>query len=120
MAKIDVAAFVCRPFCSFYREGEKEDLICNGARLMEILLKIKALDADSLAGVAVGASLSPGEYSMLEKIVCSPCPFLEDGCDFRSKPPPLNAEPCGGFIILALLAGKGLLSIERLSEIPVE
>jgi len=120
MAKTDVAEFVCRPFCSFYKEGEKENLICNGARLLEILLKKRVIDPESLVEVCEGASLLPGEYAVLEKIVCGPCPFLEDGCDFRAKPPPLNAEPCGGFVLLALLTGKELLSIKRLKGISVE
>jgi len=120
MAKTEVAEFVCRPFCSFYKEGEKENLICNGARLLEILLEKRVIDTESLVEVCEGTAISPGEYAVLEKIVCGPCPFFEDGCDFRANPPPLNAEPCGGFILLALLTGKALLSIKRLKGISIE
>jgi hypothetical protein len=117
MAKCDVADFVCRPYCSFYREGVKEELICNGARLLEILENKGALRGKPMDGVGEGSSLSQEEYKYLEEIVCRPCPFYADDCDFRSTPPPPGAEPCGGFILLALLAGKGLLNMEKLKEI---
>ncbi len=120
MAKRDVAEFVCRPFCSFFREGVKEELICKGARLLEMLVKTGKLSPGSLDGVKEGSYPSTEEYAGLEEIVCRPCPFLPDGCDFRSEPPPPGAEPCGGYILLALLAGKGVVSMERLKEIEVE
>jgi len=120
MAKKDIKDFVCKPFCSFYREGVKEELICNGARLVEILIKKGALTPLKFSGIELGSSLSAGEYAQLEEIVCRPCPFLADGCDFRSAAPPVDAEPCGGFILLALLVGKDVVSIERLKESEVE
>jgi hypothetical protein len=120
MAKKDIAEYICRPLCSFYREGEKEELICNGARFLEALMNKSALYHEELAGVEEGSSLSPAEYKQLEEIVCRTCPFLVDGCDFRSDPPPADAEPCGGFILLARLVGKDMLSMERLKEVEVE
>jgi hypothetical protein len=120
MAKRDVAEFVCRPFCSFYREGAREELICNGARLLEMLVKTGVLSPGAPADVEEGSYLSPREHVRLEEIVCRPCPFLPDGCDFRSEAPPLDAEPCGGYFLLALLAGNGVVSVERLKEIEVE
>ena len=120
MAKKDVEDFVCRPYCSFYREGEKEDLICNGARFLEVLMNKWGVYHEELAGVEEGSSLSPSEYTQLEEIVCRTCPFLADGCDFRSDPPPAVAEPCGGFILLALLVGKDVVQMARLKEIDVE
>lgn len=120
MAKKDIEDIVCRPYCSFYREGVKEELICNGGLLLEKLLKNILLSPEELTDVADGSSLSPMEYAELEEIVCRPCPFLADGCDFRSDPPPADAEPCGGFILLALLVGKNVVHMARLKEIEVE
>lgn len=120
MAKKDIEEYVCRPYCSFYREGEKEELICNGARFLEMLMNKWYLSPEELTGVEEGSSLSPSEYAELEEIVCRTCPFLVDGCDFRSDPPPADAEPCGGFILLALLVGKDLVSMARLKEVNVE
>ena len=120
MAKRDIKDFICKPFCSFYREGEKEELICSGARIVEILMERGSLSPPTLSGNEHGSALSTGEYALLEEIVCRPCPFLADGCDFRSDAPPVDAEPCGGFILLALLVGKGAVFMNRLKEIEVE
>jgi hypothetical protein len=119
MAKSDVADFVCRPFCSFYREGVKEELICNGARILEILNNNGNLSHWELKEVRGVSSLSQEEFHQLEESVCRPCPFFIDGCDFRSDPPPLNAEPCGGFIALVLLLGNGSIRMEILEEAAV-
>jgi hypothetical protein len=116
MAKRDIQDFVCKPFCSFYREGVKEELICNGARIVEILMESGVLSSLALWGIEQGSSLSTGEYTQLGEIVCRPCPFLADGCDFRSAAPPVDAEPCGGFILLSLLAGKSTGFMKRLTE----
>jgi hypothetical protein len=120
MAKKDIEEIVCRPYCSFYREGVKEELICNGALLLEKLLKNILLSPEELTDVADGSSLSTMEYAQLEEIVCRSCPFVVDGCDFSSDPPPADAEPCGGFILLALLVGKDVVHMARLKEIEVE
>ena len=120
MAKRDIKDFVCKPFCSFYREGVKEELICSGARLVEMLMQRGVLTSLMLSGIEHGSSLSTGEYALLDEIVCRPCPFLADGCDFRSDAPPVDAEPCGGFILLALLVGKSSVFMKRLKEIEVE
>jgi len=120
MSKRDVADFVCRPFCSFYREGVKEELICNGARIVEILVRRGFLSSEHLSEVEQDPSLSAGENILMEEIVCQPCPFLVDGCDFRSPSPPADAVPCGGYILLALLVTRGAFSMEALKEIAVE
>lgn len=120
MAKRDVEEFVCRPYCSFYREGEKEELICNGARLLEMLINRGALSPASLLAAEEGSALSLAEYDRLQEIVCRACPFMAEDCDFRSETPPPGAEPCGGFILLSLLVGKGALPMERLEEIDVD
>jgi hypothetical protein len=120
MAKRDIKDFVCKTYCSFYREGVKEELICYGARLVEILMGWGVLSPLALLGIEHGSSLSTEEYVLLKEVVCQPCPFFPEGCDFRSDAPPVDAEPCGGFILLALLTGKGAVSMERLKEIDVE
>ena len=120
MAKSDVKDFVCRPYCSFYREGVKEELICSGARLLETLIKCGVVPASALESVGEESALSSEEYALLEEMVCRPCPFLADGCDFRSPVPPPYAEPCGGFILLALFAGKDIIRLDKLKEMSGE
>jgi hypothetical protein len=58
-----------------------------------------------------------GNNHALEEGVCRKCPFRANDCDFRSKSPPLDAEPCGAYILLALLSAKGVVSMESLKEI---
>lgn len=117
MAKSDIKDFVCKPFCSFYREGAKEELICNGARLLEILMKRGMLSPETIAEVTSVLFCARGENSALDDVVCRECPFRDNDCDFRSENPPLNAEPCGGYILMALLAAKGVISMENLKEV---
>ncbi len=116
MGKRDVAEFVCAPFCSFYREGVKEELLCNGARLLEVLVNKGVLSPGRFSAIAPEAAIFARKNGLLERVVCAPCPFLADGCDFRSAAPPPGAKPCGGYKLLALLAAKGLVSPQRLME----
>jgi hypothetical protein len=116
MAKRDVKDFVCKPFCSFYREGEKEELMCNGARLLEILLKKGIFSPEATAGVKPGSCLAAVGNTALEEAVCRKCPFRADGCDFQSQAPPADAEPCGGYILLDLLAEKGIVTTDLIAE----
>jgi hypothetical protein len=120
MAKRDIKDFVCKPFCSFFREGVKEELICNGARLLEILMKRRMLSPEVITEVKSGPLPPSGKNPALEEGVCRKCPFRANDCDFQSVSPPLNAEPCGGFILLALLAANGVVSLEGLPEIDNE
>jgi hypothetical protein len=117
MAKNDIKDFVCKPFCSFYREGAKEELICNGARLLEILIKRGIVSAEAIKEVTSGPLSVSRENPAMDEGVCRECPFRADDCDFRSEPPPLDAKPCGGYILMAMLATKGIISLERLKEV---
>lgn len=116
MAKKDIWDFVCKPFCAFYREGEKEDLMCNGARLLEILLNKGILSLDAATGIKPGSCMAANGNAAMEEAVCRKCPFRPDGCDFRSQSPPADAEPCGGYLLLELLAGKGILTAKLIVE----
>jgi len=117
MAKKDIKAFVCKPFCTFYREGVKEELICNGARILEILMKKSMISTESLSAVNRRPLLAGGKNPALEEWVCGKCPFRQDDCDFQSESPPPGAEPCGGYLLLALLSVEGVVSSEKLKEI---
>ena len=117
MAKRDIKDLVCRPFCSFYREGVKEEMICDGARLLEILMKRGALSLEAISGVQPGPIPTSWKDAAQGEAVCRDCPFRAEDCDFRSESPPPDAEPCGGFILLALLAANGVISMEGLTVI---
>jgi hypothetical protein len=117
MAKSDIKDFVCKPFCSFYREGAKEELICNGASLLVILMKRGMLSPEAIAEVSSGPPRDSCKNPALDECVCSKCPFSADDCDFQSKTPPLDVKPCGGYILMTLLATRGIISMESLKEI---
>ncbi len=117
MAKRDIKDFVCEPFCSFYREGVKEELICNGARMLEILMGKGMLSPEAITAMNRRPLPLAWKNPPLEEGVCRKCAFRADDCDFQSANPPPNTEPCGGYILLALLAANGLVSTKELAEI---
>jgi len=90
---------VCAPCCAWYKPGTNEDLLCQGAVVVERLMRSR------LPPVLQPASNVPPAVSkaLIEK-VCAACAFREDGCDFAAGCP---APPCGGFVYL-----RGLLSAD--------
>jgi hypothetical protein len=116
MAKKDIENYICRPFCSFYRKGVKEELICRGARDVEDFLERGALQAAELTGLGCGKSSRALRNDVLDAAVCRRCTFRKKDCDFQSEQRPLDAEPCGGYILLGILAGKGIISLDELAE----
>ena len=117
MIKKDIKDFICRPFCSFYREGVNEELSCYGARLIENLLQRGVVCVAELPGAGHGFSLVCFAHdAFLDNVVCGLCEFRRDDCDFRSQQRPADAEPCGGYILVDLLLQKGVLSFADLTE----
>ena len=111
MRKIDFADFICRPFCMFFREGEKEEMACLGARVAECLAQRGEFNPEAVV------VLNPGEASWRNELrdavlfenVCRACEFRADDCDYRSDDPPDDAVPCGGLILLAFLLSRGII-----------
>jgi hypothetical protein len=103
MSKIDVKDFICRPFCRFFKEGEKEEMECMGARVIEDLMKRGILMPDLIPAGRKDPSLWKKRDPLLLKNVCGRCEFRIGGCDYMSDSPPPDAEPCGGNILLSLL-----------------
>ncbi len=50
----------------------------------------------------------------LEEFVCDHCAFKAEDCDFQSDSPPPDCEPCGGYILLAMLMENGQVDSEML------
>jgi hypothetical protein len=117
MPKHDFSDYICRPFCSFYRQGEKEELACRGALVAERLAASRVIRPSGLPGSgAKEAGLWRPTDALLETKVCGQCPFRPDGCDFRALDRPDGAEPCGGYILLRMLRARGELPDDALSE----
>jgi hypothetical protein len=115
MAKREFKDFICRPFCCFFRPGEKEELACRGALVIERLAADGLLEPPDLPGGEMKtASLWQANDVLLETRVCGPCPFRDSGCDFRAPVRPADAEPCGGYILLRILRDTGAITAEDL------
>jgi hypothetical protein len=92
---------ICKPFCSFYKEG-KDSIACGGYKLLKNQLTLAELQ--SLAGQVdqpEGVSKQiPPENTMLSEVLCRQCDFLIDGCDFAEN---RSGPPCGGYIFIERL-----------------
>jgi hypothetical protein len=116
MAKKDIEEYICRPYCTFYREGVKEELICRGAQVVENLLRHGVIRITALSVEGYGFPAASADEAFLEDTVCSLCAFRRDDCDFQSQESPPDAEPCGGYILVNLLLRKGDISLADLTE----
>lgn len=117
MSKIDIQDFICRPFCRFFKEGEKEEMECMGAVMIEDLIKNGKLRIDAIPSGEKDTSLWKKRNPFLVKEVCSRCEFRIDGCDYMSDNPPPDAEPCGGNILLSLLLINEIIRAEDLKKL---
>ena len=116
MGKLDIKDIVCRPFCIFFKEGEKEEMECQGAVAVERLLETGRLRVDEVPSTGKHPGLWEKSDTSLEP-VCNICPFKKEDCDYRSEDRPIDSEPCGGYILLAILKAKNLISGEDIKEI---
>ena len=114
MSKIDFQDYICRPFCDFFKPGVKEELTCQGALLVERLVRRRRLFPGDFQNLDRNEPLIPGREADLEDAVCRDCPFRAEDCDFQSADPPADCRPCGGLVLLRQLKKKGLISIPEL------
>jgi hypothetical protein len=115
--KRDFHDYICRPFCTFYREGEKEELACQGAQAVEQLLKKGLLSRDQFRQYKKDPDRRWIRDPLLDQRICKPCPFRKEDCDFQSENPPPSSEPCGGYILFTLLKEKGIIFLKDLEKV---
>ena len=82
MKKTDFKHYICLPFCVFFREGEKEEMACQGALVIEELIRKGVLKSNELPGTGKDPELWEKHDESLE-IVCGMCPFKPEDCDFH-------------------------------------
>jgi hypothetical protein len=116
MSKTEFQHYICLPFCDFYKPGAKEELLCRGARLVERMVDRERLRPGDFQGLGNNVSWPPDRKADLEAVVCAPCPFRMDDCDFQSPHPPEGARPCGGLLLLAQLLAAGRITLRELAE----
>jgi hypothetical protein len=117
MSKTEFQDYICLPFCAFYKPGAKEEFLCRGAGLVERLLRRKRLSPEDIQGWRKDDPFPPGQETDLESAVCAGCLFRNEDCDFKSTPPPEDARPCGGLLLLAQLLAAGKITLEELAEV---
>ena len=96
------SGIICKRFCSFYKEGKKEDLCCGAFSFLnknltprELRLLLDLLKSDERSRER---TLSADKE--IKRLVCDRCDFLVDGCDYREDG---SQPPCGGYTIIAML-----------------
>lgn len=77
---------------------------------MERLVSINKIVPSALPHFPKDQAIINLPYRHLNRHVCGMCPFRIHDCDFQAEIPPDKAEPCGGYILLAILKHNGLLS----------
>ncbi len=111
MSKPDFIDYICRPYCMFFKEGEKEDMACLGARVAQALAEKACFSPEEAAAWARDESAwrDANRDALLFENVCRPCEFRAEDCEYRSEDPLADALPCGGLILLALLLARGVI-----------
>jgi hypothetical protein len=126
VAALDTAAssalrrMVCAGFCTFFKEEPDEEVACAGLQALARLWTRGPLEAAHLvhASALLCGPVAPVDYrfdALLDRVLCSGCPFLPDaGCDHRNPhiPAAEALEPCGGYILVAALLGAGVLRVD--------
>ncbi|MDQ1331027.1 MAG: hypothetical protein QG578_1292 [Thermodesulfobacteriota bacterium] len=120
MAKNDFKNYICRPYCIFFKEGQKEEMTCRGAEVIEKLVLLGHINTAGLPVFEKEPGLWRKYANLLGKRVCATCSFMAEDCDFMSETPEAGSdadiEPCGGFILLALLMENGLIGMPALEK----
>ena len=116
-SKVDFQDYICRPFCDYFKPGNKEELLCRGALVVEKLVKRQRLTPENFRGLDEKEPLIPRQEIDLEDAICGDCPFRAEDCDFKSPHPPADCRPCGGLVLLHRLKNHGLISIPELVDL---
>ncbi len=121
MPKKDFKSYVCRPYCMFFKEGQKEDMACRGAALIEKMVNRQLIHPNALPRFEKHGRLWKNYKKIFAKYVCSACAFREKDCDFISEACDETGEnpmePCGGFVLLALLVENDFVDMSDLKAV---
>jgi len=96
---------LCLTFCSYYKPGKNEELVCRGYAVVERLRQRgKAISFNKSKKAA-----DPATVECLRKELCVTCDFQKQDCDFIQD---RTAPSCGGFALLAQLLASEDLTLE--------
>jgi len=96
---------LCLTFCSYYKPGKNEELVCRGYAVVERLQQRGKAISFNKSKKAV----DPATVVGLRKALCAACDFQEKDCDFIQDKTALS---CGGFALLAQLLESGEITID--------
>jgi len=85
----------------FYKDGQKEEMVCQGALVVEFLVNQGRIFPEQLCLSVKNLQLCLKHKDTLTRYVCRQCPFMKEDCDFQSTAPSDDLEPCGGYMVLA-------------------
>jgi hypothetical protein len=114
MAKHSFQKYICRPYCMFFKDGQKEEIYCRGAEAVERLVQQGFVDLANTPALRKEPDVWEKHRDVLAARVCRLCPFFPGDCDFQGGEEVEGAEPCGGFILLALLYESRLIRMTDL------
>jgi hypothetical protein len=117
--KTDFQNYICRPYCSFFREGEKEEMACRAARAAAAMVEQGLVEPQGLFFTKT-RRLWEKHRPVIEPHVCLRCSWRAEDCDFQSDAPesgPEEIEPCGGYIFLCLLLENALADEKMLRSL---
>ncbi|MFH1675185.1 MAG: hypothetical protein ABIF87_17415, partial [Pseudomonadota bacterium] len=72
---------ICRPYCSYYKPGQKEDMACRGFELLRSFIKEHPECISHFPDVRTDP-FKDTYHGLLHATLCQRCDFLIDGCDF--------------------------------------
>jgi hypothetical protein len=99
---------LCLNFCSYYKPGKNEELVCRGYEIVQRLIQ----RGNQLEFAGRGRGFDRTKAESLVQRMCVDCSFQQDGCDFMLD---RKAPPCGGFVLLAQHIESGVITIEDIS-----
>jgi hypothetical protein len=97
---------LCLTFCSYYKPGKNEELVCRGYALVERMLK----KGKKISFAKSQKTVDPAAVEALSMKVCAACDFQKQDCDFSQD---RSAPSCGGFALLAQLLDSGEITLEE-------
>ncbi|MDA8431497.1 MAG: hypothetical protein M0Z60_00875 [Nitrospiraceae bacterium] len=100
---------LCSRFCAYYKPAKGEELACRGFSVVERMIKGGRKLPFEIQEGAIGADIAAG----LELRLCRRCPFYREDCDFAAG---AGAPPCGGYLFIGRLVGRGALLLDDLDE----
>jgi hypothetical protein len=112
--------YICRPFCIFFGEGQKEAMACQGAQVVQRLVSQGRVNREALSRHQKRARIWKKRDHTLDASLCQHCSYRVKDCDFTSPSPRADCEPCGGYIIVSLLKENGVITSQDLEEVALE